>query len=144
MANFIIGILILLLFCAAFGLFSKKAKKTRDEEPPSEPEAAGMMFDRKYVGPSLYRIASVLDSGLDDAEIHSIETQIAEMTVSDKVKDLGTFPVVYDGKETEIRIEAKLLMEGEDKEVILQLFSDAELVQILDEELMAFADELGI
>jgi hypothetical protein len=108
------------------------------------PAAAGMNFDLDTVQPFLSRLSNVLDTGFTDEDIRSIKMAIEEMNEDHQVKDIGTYPVVYHGKPAKVRVEAEIHIEGDSREVVLNLFGPPDLVQMMDDEMMKYADELGI
>ena len=116
----------------------------RKKQQHSAPPAAGMNFDLESVEPFLLRLSSILDGGFTAENLREIVVGIDEMSEDHEVKDLGTYPVVYRGKSYQIRIEAEIHIEGDGREVVLNLFSTPVMVQLIDEEMMRYADELGI
>lgn len=106
--------------------------------------AAGMNFDLEKVEPFLKHLSSsVLDSGFSQAEIDTIQSEISTMKEDNEVKEIGTFDVTYKGKPTKIRIKAEIHIEDVSKEVVLYMYSHQELVDIIDEEMMKHAEEIG-
>ena len=89
-------------------MFNKKENINYDEVPL----AAGMNFDLEQVQPFLKRLSSsVLDSGFTAEEINTIDAQIEKMNKDNEIKEIGTFNVIYKGKQAEIRIEAEIHIE---------------------------------
>lgn len=139
MNRLIIGVLITLLVVGTIFMF------TNQNQYEEAPFAAGINFDLDQVEPFLKRLtSSVLDSGFSQDEINSITSEIDKMK-HNEVKGIGTFDVTHKGKPTNIRIEAEL-HSGEDSpsEVVLYMYSHQELVDIIDEEMMKYAEEIGV
>ncbi|MBZ5750340.1 hypothetical protein [Metabacillus rhizolycopersici] len=106
--------------------------------------ADGMNFDIDEIQPFLNRLSSsVLDSGFTDDEINSIQSEIEKMKENNEVKEIGIFNVNFNGQQAKIRIKAEIHIEDELKEVVLYMYSNQELVEIIDEEMMKHADEIG-
>ncbi|WP_084783225.1 hypothetical protein [Bacillus dakarensis] len=106
------------------------------------PFAAGMNFDLEEVEPFLKRLSSsILDSGLSQNEIHTIQSEINTMKEDHEEKDMGTYSVVFKGQPTKIRIQAEIHIEDVDKEVVLYMYSTQELVDVIDEEMMKIEEE---
>lgn len=105
------------------------------------PYAAGMNFDIENVKPFLTHLSSsILDLGFSQNEIDTIHSEIDFMK-HNEVKKVGTFNVIYKGKPTKIRIETEVHIEPGPKgtvfkEVVLYMYSDPELVKIIDEEML--------
>lgn len=116
----------------------------RRRQQNSAPPAAGMNFDLENVEPFLLRLSSILDVGFTDKNLHEIIAGIDKMSEDHEVKGLGTYPVVYRGKNYKIQVEAEIHIEDDSREVVLNLFSAPVMVQLIDEEMMRYADELGI
>lgn len=77
------------------------------DEYKEAPFAAGINFDLEEITPFLTHISnSILDSGLNSEKIRNIQLEIESMTEDNQIKKLGTFDVVYQGKQEKIRIEA--------------------------------------
>lgn len=112
------------------------------DEYKEAPFAAGINFDLEEITPFLTHISnSILDSGLNSEKIRNIQLEIESMTEDNQIKKLGTFDVVYQGKQATIRIEAEIHIEDEDKEVILYMYSSEELVHALDKEMFTFTEQ---
>lgn len=121
-------------------MFNKKENINNDEAPL----AAGMNFDLEEVQPFLNRLSSsVLNSGFTVDDIHTIQSEIEKMKEDNEVKEIGTFNVIYKGHQAKIRIEAEIHIEDDLKEVVLYMYSNQELVEIIDEEMMKHVDEIG-
>ncbi|MGG0414376.1 hypothetical protein [Peribacillus simplex] len=121
-------------------MFNKKENINNDEAPL----AAGMNFDLEEVQPFLNRLSSsVLNSGFTVDEINTIQSEIEKMKEDNEVKEIGTFNVIYKGHQAKIRIEAEIHIEDDLKEVVLYMYSNQELVEIIDEEMMKHVDEIG-
>lgn len=109
------------------------------------PEAAGMNFDFENVQPFLNKLSSsIFDVGFTSDDIKTIQAEIEKMNEDNEEKEIGTFNVTYNGEETDIRIEAEIHIEDDGGEVVLYMYSTPELVEAIDEEMMKFAQELGI
>ena len=101
-----------------------------------------MNFGLEEVEPFLNRLSSsILDSGFNQDEINTIQSEINTMKEDNEIKEIGTFDVIYKGKPTKIRIQAEIHIEDVDKEVVLYMFSIQELVDIIDEEMLKTEDE---
>lgn len=112
------------------------------DEYKEAPFAAGINFDLEEITPFLTHISnSILDSGLNSEKIRNIQLEIESMTEDNQIKKLGTFDVVYQGKQEKIRIEAEIHIEDEDKEVVLYMYSSEELVHALDKEMLKFTEQ---
>ncbi|SES25747.1 hypothetical protein SAMN04487944_12837 [Gracilibacillus ureilyticus] len=106
------------------------------------PLAAGMNFDIEEVEPFLNHLSStVLDSGFKTDEIITIQSEINTMKEDNEVKEIGTFDVKFKGQPAKIRIQAEIHMEDDDKEVVLYMFSNQELVEIIDEEMLKIEEQ---
>lgn len=101
-----------------------------------------MNFGLEEVEPFLKHLSSsILDSGFNQDEINTIQSEINTMKEDNEVKEIGTFDVIYKGQPTKIRIQAEIHIEDVDKEVVLYMFSIQELVDIIDEEMLKIEDE---
>ncbi len=137
--KFLIISLIILFVGGTIYMVNKK-KNTNDYE--EAPYAAGMNFGLEEVEPFLNRLSSsILDSGFNQDEINTIQSEINTMKEDNEIKEIGTFDVIYKGKPTKIRIQAEIHIEDVDKEVVLYMFSIQELVDIIDEEMLKTEDE---
>lgn len=137
---FIIVLIIILLVVGTIYMFNKKENINNDEVPL----AAGMNFDLEQVQPFLKRLSSsVLDSGITAEEINTIDAQIEKMNKDNEIKEIGTFNIIYKRKQAEIRIEAEIHIEDDSREVVLLMYTSPELVEIIDEEMMKHAEEIG-
>ncbi|MCA1065900.1 hypothetical protein QTG56_10925 [Rossellomorea sp. AcN35-11] len=122
-------------------MFNKKEYINKKEAPL----AAGMNFDLEEVQPFLNRLSfSVLDSGFTAEEITTIEAQIEKMNKDHEIKEIGTFRVIFKGEKAEIRIEAELHLEDDSREVVLLMYTSRELIELIDEEMMKHAEEIGV
>jgi hypothetical protein len=135
-------------------LFSKKKKDAKDSccnlvieevnqtEPSGEDEkeaqyAAGINFDLEEVEPFLKHLSTnVLDVGFSEGDINTIKAEVNTMKEDNEVKEIGIFDVTFKGKPSKIRVEAEVHIEDTDKEVVLYMYSNQELVSIIDEEMM--------
>ncbi|MBT2690566.1 hypothetical protein J7I93_20630 [Bacillus sp. ISL-47] len=106
------------------------------------PQAAGMNFDLEEVEPLLKRLNSILDTGFKESDRKEIQSQINQMSTDHEVKEIGTYKVVYKGKQAQIRIEAEIHIEGDSREVVLNMYSQPKLVQAIDEKMLEHSDEL--
>lgn len=107
--------------------------------------AAGINFELEEITPFLTHIwNSILDSGLSNEEIHNIQLEVEAMDEDNQIKKLGTFDVVYQGKQAKIRIEAEIHIEVKNKEVMLYMFSSEELVDVLNKEMREFVEQREI
>ncbi|MBY6087914.1 MULTISPECIES: hypothetical protein [Bacillaceae] len=137
---FIVVLIIILLVVGTIYMFNKKENIIKDEAPL----AAGMNFDLEEIQPFLNRLSSsVLDSGFTAEEITTIEAQIEKMNKDNEIKEIGTFDVIYKGDKSEIRIEAEIHIEDDSREVVLLMYTSPELIEIIDEEMMKHAEEIG-
>ena len=106
--------------------------------------AAGSNFDLELVEPFLKRLSSILDSGFTVEEINTIKAEIEKMKKDNEIKEIGTFNVIHKGEKTEIRIEAEVHIEDDLSEVVLLMYTSPKLVEIIDEEMIKFEEELDI
>ncbi|MFC7371653.1 hypothetical protein ACFQPF_08185 [Fictibacillus iocasae] len=117
-------------------MFNKKNNETE------APFAAGMNFDIEEVEPFLQRLSiSVLESSLSKDEIHTITSEIISMNKNNDIKEIGTFEVNYKGTPSKIRIETEIHIEDGNKEAVLYMYSHQELVDRIDEEMIAVDEE---
>ncbi len=66
------------------------------------------------------------------------------MKKDNEVKEIGTFYVIYKGEKANIRIEADIHIEDDLSEVVLYMYSNQELVEIIDKEMMKFEEEMDM
>lgn len=124
-------------------MFSSENKMNNYEEAPF---AAGMNIDLDQVEPFLTHLSStVLHTGFSPDEINTITSEIDTMK-NNEVKEMGTFDVIYKGTPTKIRIEVELHSEEDhdeesSSEVVLYMYSQQELVNIIDEEMLKMEEE---
>lgn len=94
-----------------------------------------MNFDLENVQPFLNKLSSVFDVGFSNDDIKTIQAEIEKMNEDNEEKEIGTFDVIYKREKTKIHIQAEIHIEDEDKEVVLYMYSDPELVKVIDEEM---------
>lgn len=141
MFGFILGLLVVVVLIVIY-VVVKRRGDSRFE--PDGPEAAGMNFDLENVRPFLERLSLVFDSGFSEREIELIQSEIDVMDTDHEEKEIGTFSITYQGKPEKVRVVAEIHIEGDSKECVLYMFSKPEIVQVIDDEMMRFTEEMDM
>ncbi|MEH7441939.1 hypothetical protein V7201_06330 [Bacillus sp. JJ1122] len=138
------GLVIIGLVVVVVVLFVMRKSISDSHKVEAAPEAAGMNFDLENVRPFLEMLSSVFDSGFSEREIDLIESGIEVMDTDHEEKEIGTFSITCQGKPRKVRVVAEIHIEDEAKECVLYMFSQPEIVQVIDEEMMKFSEEMDM
>ena len=99
---------------------------------------ASTNFDLENVEPFLERVASHVD-GFEPAEVTALATEISAMSISDE--KTWEFSVTYNGQEVPLHVRAFMDdIEAPD----LFFFTTPELAEVINSEIFAYFDELGM
>lgn len=101
-------------------------------------EEASMNFDMDKVKPFLQRISPFIESGFSKKEINQVQEKIEKME-PDNEYEVGRFDIVYRDKKTQLIINA--FMDSPEAPDIY-IFTDPDLANQIQEEMIKFADEL--
>jgi hypothetical protein len=142
MFGFILGLLLVVVIVIVIYVVVKRKSNTHGE--PDGTEAAGMNFDLDNIRPLLERLSLVFDSGFSESEIELIESKIEVMDTDQEEKEIGTFNITYLGKPEKIRVMAEIHIEDDSKECVLYMFSQPEVVQVIDDAMMKFTEEMDM
>lgn len=118
-----------------------KKKSSQNEEAPF---AAGANFNPETIQPFLQTLSSAFDAGFTVENIQTIQSELKEMKIENDAKEIGVFPVVYNGEKASVRVVAEIHTEEDEKEFILFLYSTPEIVEKIEAEIMIFEEELDI
>ncbi|MFS0656815.1 hypothetical protein [Bacillus sp. 179-C3.3 HS] len=135
--RFIISLSLLLMIGGSVELFAKDYNKHYARF------AAGMNIDFDQLEPFLQHVShSILDVGLSEQEINQILAKVRKMNKNNETKKIGTFDVIYLGKPANIKIEIEVHVEDGNKEVVIYMFTNQELVDVLNVELLKTEEEV--
>lgn len=141
MLVFILGLLVVVMVIVIYVVVKRKGDL---QVEPNGPEAAGMNFDLENVRPLLERLSLIFDSGFSESEIKLIESKIEVMDTDQEEKEIGTFNITYWGKSEKVRVVAEIHIEDDSKECVLYMFTHPEIVQVIDDEMMKFTEEMDM
>jgi hypothetical protein len=141
MFSFILGVLVVVVVFVIYVVIKRRGDSQGEQDGP---EAAGMNFDLENVRPFLESLSLVFDSGFSEHEIELIESEIEVMDTDHEEKEIGTFNITYQGKPEKVRVVAEIHIEGDSKECVLYMFSKPEIVQVIDDEMMRFTEEMDM
>jgi hypothetical protein len=141
MLVFILGLLVVVMVIVTYVVVKRKGDLQVEQNGP---EAAGMNFDLEDVRPLLERLSLVFDSGFSESEIGLIQSKIDVMDTDHEEKEIGTFDITYKGKPEKVRVVAEVHIEGDSKECVLYMFSQPKIVQVIDDEMIRFTEEMDM
>lgn len=141
MFGFIFGLLGVVMVIVIYVIVKRRGDS---QVEPDGPEAAGMNFDLENIRPFLERLSLVFDSSLSEQEVNLIESEIEEMDTDHEEKEIGTFSITYQGKPEKVRVVAEVHIQDDSKECVLYMFSQPEIVQVIDDEMMRFTEEMDM
>ncbi|WP_404284306.1 hypothetical protein [Exiguobacterium aurantiacum] len=114
------------------------------EEHKEPPLAAGIETDLEDLPETFAVLSETFDEPIADGDIARIKTLASNPNLDEaNVHALGTIDVIFEGRPTTLILETEVYRE-DGTYLYLYVFGDPDVVEALDERIMAYYEELGI
>ncbi|WP_214759559.1 hypothetical protein [Exiguobacterium sp. s146] len=119
------------------------ALETDLEELP-ETFAAGIETDLEDLPETFAVLSETFDEPIADSDIVRIKTLASNPALDEaNIHALGTIDVIFEGRPTTLTLETEVYRE-DGTYLYLYVFGDPDVVEALDERIMAYYEEMGI
>ena len=136
--------LLYVLFVLAIGSMVALVVNIFGEEQEETPLAAGIETDLEELPETFAVLSEVFDEPIADTDVARIKRLASNPELDEMdVHALGTIDVIFDGRPTTLTLETEVYRE-DGTYLYLYFFGDPDVVEALDERIMAYYEELGI
>lgn len=136
--------LLYVLFVLAIGSMVALVVNVFGEEQEEIPLAAAVETDLEDLPETFAVLSETFDEPIADSDVARIK-KLASNPALDEMNQhaLGTIEVIFEGRPTTLTLETDIYRE-DGTYLYLYLFAEPDVVEALDERIMAYYEELGI
>ena len=133
-----------ILFVLAIGSMVALVVNVFGEEQEEIPLAAAVETDLEDLPETFAVLSETFDEPIADSDVARIK-KLASNPALDEMNQhaLGTIEVIFEGRPTTLTLETDIYRE-DGTYLYLYLFAEPDVVEALDERIMAYYEELGI
>lgn len=136
--------LLYILFVLALGSMVALVVNVFGEDQEEIPLAAAVETDLEELPETFAVLSETFDEPIADSDIARIKKLASDPELDEaNVHALGTIDVIFKGRPTTLTLETEVDRE-DGTYLYLYLFSEPDIVEALDERIMAYYEELGI